>query len=263
MGGVCRRCDIPSRVGCCAVDEALLSHHDGMRETEKVVALYLEIACKVFIQHIPGTLPLHDFNGDPPFHEVWLKLLQTLQPLLIHRREHLVEAAAALGPGPKDSSRAAPDTAPPTATTAHVLPRIALEYVKCTLLAMAALGIFTPGQKTIGRELWEFTWTLLEGFPMCDGVCSALFPGCDFGSPPSSKHVANIGRDASVEYVVGPYAALLPASITALWKFNQYKRDLEVGVRWCVRFGGWPGRMGVTQQQPDHVSVVCLCNVLC
>ena len=60
-----------------------------------------------------------------------------------------------------------------------------LEYLKTFLLAMAELGFFTPGEQTVGGELWEFTWTVLDGFHACDGLQQTLFPGADYAHPPS------------------------------------------------------------------------------
>ena len=64
---------------------------------------------------------------------------------------------------------------------------MAFNYLKTFLLVMAELGFFTPGEDTIGGELWEFTWTVLDGMPACDGLQQTLFPGAN--STASTSHL--------------------------------------------------------------------------
>jgi len=47
------------------------------------------------------------------------------------------------------------------------------------LLSLAELGAFTPGNHTVGRELWEFTWTVLMHAPgdHSSGGSSAAWAG--------------------------------------------------------------------------------------
>ena len=40
-----------------------------------------------------------------------------------------------------------------------------LTILQALLLSLAELGAFTPGNHTVGRELWEFTWTVLMHAP--------------------------------------------------------------------------------------------------
>mmetsp|Transcript_1272 Transcript_1272/g.2489 ORF Transcript_1272/g.2489 Transcript_1272/m.2489 type:complete len:93 (+) Transcript_1272:746-1024(+) len=41
---------------------------------------------------------------------------------------------------------------------------------------MAHSGAFQPGDDTIGQELWEFTWTIIDGFQFCPTLREELFP---------------------------------------------------------------------------------------
>lgn len=129
----------------------------------------------MFLQHLPTILPLHTFGGDPPFHDLWFKLLETLQPFLALEQPPQQAAAAEAAAEAQAAAAVPKDPA-----------RMAQEYLKTILVAMTAHGLFQPGDRTVGRELWQFTWTVLEGFGKTEGLCATLFPGSDFDRPPTA-----------------------------------------------------------------------------
>lgn len=169
-----------------AVEERRLVFIPGMNDDQKAQAVYVETLCKVFIQHVPAILPLHSFHGEPPFHEMWLRILQVLQPFLLSKPQARPRESPAVPAAELDSS-GRESTA--FGVAHRELEMMALEYVKLVLLVMDRLGLFSPGDRTVGLELWEFTWTILDSFPMCEGLCVTLFPGSSFSNPPTSDNV--------------------------------------------------------------------------
>mmetsp|Transcript_471 Transcript_471/g.606 ORF Transcript_471/g.606 Transcript_471/m.606 type:complete len:171 (-) Transcript_471:126-638(-) len=125
--------------------------------------MVLEIICKTFLLHLKSILPLPwskcRIEASPPFHEVWNRILSLLSNAL--------------------------------SQFCNTVQWAAVEHIKVLLLTVAEMGGFTPGDNTVGRELWEFTWTVLQssaGSSASTTIASIqlhLFPGSDFTHPPS------------------------------------------------------------------------------
>jgi hypothetical protein len=139
-----------------------LSFEKNVHQGTKSQVLMLEILCKTFLLHLKSILPLPwskcRFEAEPPFHELWNRILSLLSSALSLQ------------------------------STVHW---VAVEFIKVFLLTVAEMGGFTPGDDTVGRELWEFTWTVLQdsaGSSASTTIAAIqlhLFPGCDFTHPPS------------------------------------------------------------------------------
>jgi len=143
--------------------------------------LALEVLFKCFLRHMAlAMLPLHlphRILGAVPFHDLWLKVLSALQLRLAPPRPRPAAAGSrhAQGPPAEDQARrprsphggsapggAASPRSPLRRSGAEIVHAAAVEYLKATLLTICELGGFIPGDHTVGRELWEFTWTVLQ-----------------------------------------------------------------------------------------------------
>jgi len=129
--------------------------------------LCLTRLCKVFLQYLNSLLPL------PAFHELWVKILQVMQIYLGQRRN---EIGAEVVSGTDVGFNSVAETA--------------LEHLKNILLVMHANGAFKPGDDTIGQELWQLTWAVLENFSFCPNLMLDLFPETDRLTPPDATRDA-------------------------------------------------------------------------
>jgi hypothetical protein len=70
------------------------------------------------------------------------------------------------------------------------LAELASEKLKNILLVLSAAGAFEPGEETIGAELWQLTWAVVEGrFRFCPGLRGELFGG-EEGQPQQQRQSA-------------------------------------------------------------------------
>ncbi|CAM9587535.1 unnamed protein product [Choristocarpus tenellus] len=106
------------------------------------------LVSKSFMQHLPSLLEADCF------HELWQRFLSCLQVLLgpkMYTPGHIVDGAkAGLG---------------------------------AVLNEMHKEGAFTPGEDTIGKELWDLTYAMVDTYQSCPGLMQEVFPGS--GEPTS------------------------------------------------------------------------------